>query len=213
VVLFKNSSSLTYYGYFAGKSQSGPPKLTISYNTGSGSTSSGAGADGQVTITYATSSVLVMSISPVAGTDAFGNSYPAGIMTDAINAPVVAIDPVNGGPETWHAASLVNSWANSGSGPNMQYRMLASPPATVEVIGDVNAGTLTSPTTIFTLPSGYRPAKAQAYTPIASGGGSGLTVGTSRIVFNTNGTVTATGMAGFTAGGRIFIHYFLSLDA
>jgi hypothetical protein len=95
----------------------------------------------------------------------------------------------------------------------MQYRLCASPPNTVEIIGDMSAGTLTSPTTIFTLPAGYRPTNVQSVLPIASGGGSGLVVGTSRIVINTTGTVQATGMAGFTGGGRIFIHYFISLDA
>ena len=32
IVLFKNSNSLTYYGYFAGPKQSNPPKLTIYYS-------------------------------------------------------------------------------------------------------------------------------------------------------------------------------------
>jgi hypothetical protein len=83
----------------------------------------------------------------------------------------------------------------------------------VQIVADMTAGTLTSPTTIFTLPPAYRPANPQSCLPVAAGGGAGLVVGTSRFVFNTNGTVTATGMAAFTAGGRLFLRYDLLLDA
>ena len=81
VVLFKNTNSLSYYGYFAGESQSGPPQITFNGTTGSGSTTGGTGADGQIKFTYTTASTLALSVAPVAGTDQFGNSYPAGIAT------------------------------------------------------------------------------------------------------------------------------------
>jgi hypothetical protein len=114
--------------------------------------------------------------------------------------------------DSFHAVSFQNGWSNSGSGPNMEYRFNPAN-GKVDVIGDMNAGTLTSPTTIFTLPAAYRPANQQSCLPVASGGGAGLTVGTSRFVFNANGTVTATGMAGFAAGGRLFMNYSLDLTA
>jgi hypothetical protein len=81
LVLFKNSNSLSYYGYFAGESQSGPPKLQFIGTTGSGSNQAGNGQDGQVIITYVSTASLVLSVAPVAGTDQYGNPYPAGIMT------------------------------------------------------------------------------------------------------------------------------------
>lgn len=72
-------SNLNYYGYFAGFSQSGAPSLRISYHTGAGNTTGGNGGNGQVKITYSTSQSLVASIATAAGTDQFGNAYPAGI--------------------------------------------------------------------------------------------------------------------------------------
>jgi hypothetical protein len=39
----------------------------------------GAGARGQVTFTATTSQTLIASVSPVAGTDQYGNAYPAGV--------------------------------------------------------------------------------------------------------------------------------------
>lgn len=60
--------------------------------------------------------------------------------------------------ETWHNASLLNGWTNRGVGfPKMQYRKLASPANSVQLIGEITAGTLTAGTTLFTLPANYRP--------------------------------------------------------
>ncbi len=47
---------------------------------------SGDGAAGKIVITYNSAQTLVGSISPVAGTDGFGNSYPEGIKFDNIQA-------------------------------------------------------------------------------------------------------------------------------
>jgi len=114
--------------------------------------------------------------------------------------------------DTAHAVSFQNGWSNSGSGPNMTYRFNPAN-GMVELVGDMNAGTLTSPTTIFTLPAAYRPANTHWITPIASGGGAGLTAGTSRFQINPTGTVTAVGMAAFTAGGRLFLRYSMDPNA
>jgi hypothetical protein len=81
LVVFKNSSNLAYYGYFAGASQSGPAKIQFIGTTGGGTEQAGNGQDGQAILTYVSTATLVMSISPVAGTDQYGNAYPAGIMT------------------------------------------------------------------------------------------------------------------------------------
>jgi hypothetical protein len=147
------------------------------------------------------------------GGDAIGD----GCVVPALFANAGLVGGTYGAAEVWNpvqgGVGFVNGWANSGTGPGMQYRLNAAPANTVDLIGDMSAGTLTSPTTIFTLPAAYRPASVQSCLPVASGGGAGLVVGTSRFVFNANGTVQAVGMAGFTAAGRLFLRYCLSLDA
>ena len=74
------SFNLNYYGYFYGPGgdNNQNPMLTINGHIGAGSTVAGAGQDGQVTISYVSGQVLVASISPIAGTDQFGNPFPAG---------------------------------------------------------------------------------------------------------------------------------------
>jgi hypothetical protein len=65
--------------------------------------------------------------------------------------------------ETWHAATLLNGWANTGgSDVTAQYRML--PNNTVEVIGSITGGTNADTTVLFTLPAGYLPAHLQSAT-------------------------------------------------
>jgi len=66
--------NLNYYGYF-----SSAITLEITGTIGSGSENAGDGADGKVQITYTSGQTLVASIAPAAGTDQFGNAYPAGI--------------------------------------------------------------------------------------------------------------------------------------
>lgn len=56
-------------------------------------TTGGAGAAGQVKLTWATESILVMSISSVAGTDQYGNNYTSGFAVyDASNNVVLHED-------------------------------------------------------------------------------------------------------------------------
>ena len=64
-----------WYGYF---DPSQVRLVLVGNKTVSGSQTSGAGADGKVSITYASGSTLVAAISPVASTDVFGNNFVAG---------------------------------------------------------------------------------------------------------------------------------------
>jgi len=59
-------------------------------------------------------------------------------------------------PETWHVMSLINGWATSG-GVNPQYRMIGSPPNSIQIVGNMT-GVSASSSTFFQLPSDYRPA-------------------------------------------------------
>lgn len=111
-------------------------------------------------------------------------------------------------PAPWTTATLLNSWANYGNATTpAQYRLVN--PVTVEVIGVVVAGTVTSGTTIFTLPSGY-------YDPNNSQGLLAFewVSGTAALTWfqvNINGNVTLEGSA--TAGTRYAFHAFISVDA
>lgn len=112
-----------------------------------------------------------------------------------MNVPIIA--------DTWHPMALASPWANQGgSGVPCQYRKVASPPNTVEVIGELLADSVTSGM-FATLP--YAPVHSQpffvqssttsVYTGACTTGGA-LEIGGSAIV---NGTYT--------------FHGFISLDA
>jgi hypothetical protein len=116
--------------------------------------------------------------------------------------------------EVWHALPLSNSWANSGNGPAAQYRLLASPPNTVEVIFDLNPGTVTNGTTVATLPAGYHPASAQTIACVIPSGVPTTTWPSPRLSIGAaSGAIACQGMAGMTAAGRVAVHAFISLDA
>lgn len=68
-------------------------------------------------------------------------------------------------PETWHALTLLNSWVNTAG--TAQYRLL--PTGDVQVIGQINGGTVGSGTSIGTLPIGYRPAHTNEVACTVSG--------------------------------------------
>lgn len=78
--------------------------------TGSGSSSSGGtGARGQVLITYQTGQSRVFSISPVAGTDVFGEAFPSGISTDFIQADAVVTNLITADNPRVHAYDSVGN--------------------------------------------------------------------------------------------------------
>lgn len=124
---------------------------------------------------------------------------------------VVAI--VSGAAETWHSLTPGNSWANSGAGPDLQYRMVASPPNSVEVIGDLTPGTITNGTVIATLPSGYVPATTQTI-PVVVPNGTPTTPGAMRLAASSGtGTIICEQLSGITGSDRVAFHAFISLDA
>jgi hypothetical protein len=115
----------------------------------------------------------------------------------------------SGAIETWHALTPGNSWSNSGSGPDLQYRMLASPPNTVEIIGDLATGTVTNGTVIATLP--YT-ANSNQVIAVTLPSGTPTSINNCRLFYTaSSGTIACEGMAGLS--GRVAIHAFISLDA
>jgi hypothetical protein len=148
----------------------------------------------------------------ILGTGQFGTTDISAVPILAVGGEIYYAEPGAAGgdlvAETWHALTPGNGWTNSGSGPDLQYRMLASPPNTVEIIGDLDAGTLTNNTTIATVP--HVPASTQAFA--AAYPGTPPTSTSARLYVDSGtGVLACSGMAGLS--GRVAFHTFISLDA
>ena len=77
-------------------------------------------------------------------------------------APGSGTSPTNPATvETWHTMSLSNSWANVAGFAAAKYRLIASPPNTVEIIGAINAAAASS-ASFFTLPAAVPSTKQRA---------------------------------------------------
>jgi hypothetical protein len=114
--------------------------------------------------------------------------------------------------ETWHAMSpLLNSWANQAAPVvQAQYRKVASPPNSVEVIGGLNAAAATA-ITFFTLPAGYRPASAQTFGAVGTFSGA---VALNNVIFGQCDTAGNLSIQQRTASATgVNFHGFISLDA
>lgn len=78
-------------------------------------------------------------------------------LTGATIAATSIVGIVSNAAETWHTPTLINNFTQAT--PALQYRMLASPPNTVQLYGWITSGATTaSGTAICQLPAGYRPA-------------------------------------------------------
>lgn len=86
---------------------------------------------------------------------------------------------------TWINLTLQNGWVNyGGTEPNAGYTKIGRE---VRLRGIIKNGTTTSNVTVFTLPSGYRPATKAYSVTLCSGNGS------LRVLINTDGTVNLQG--------------------
>ena len=187
---------LYYYGYFNGaiNSNSGPV-MTIIGTTGSGFNTAGNGSDGQVKITYASSSSIVFALSAVAGSDANGNSYGVGY-----TGPTQNFNPSTGNtPETWHTLTPASGFTNQ-SGQPLQYMLDSNGIVHINGVITCSSGTAEgSPVTLFTIPAGWRPNRTcfahWDYFPYSAAN----EAGSRYVTINTSGTVTA----GFAAATTI----------
>jgi hypothetical protein len=157
---------LTYYGSFAGAGQPGAPVLTVVGHTGAAPIIAGDGADGEVRITYSTQGPAVGAIQPSVTTDAAGNALAAGFTGQAS-----AIQPGSSPAvvETWHTASLANSWTGT-----LSYKLL--PHDSVMISGLVTApGGVANPSLVNTaLASAYQPNSTQYLGCVEDPGGAHL---------------------------------------
>lgn len=85
---------------------------------------------------------------------------------------------------SWTAPTLLNSWVNFSGTHTSGYRKNSF--GVVELRGTIKDGTATDTTTLFNLPSGYRPATDRNFAVAASGGPVMISV-------QTNGDVKAQG--------------------
>ena len=192
----------SYYGSFAGAGDTGTPVLTIVGHTGAALIHSGDGADGEVRISYVTNGVAVAGIMPAAATDDAGHDFAAGY-TGQTTAFQPGSSPAN--VETWHT---VSSFSNNWAGTNVEYRLM--PFNAVWVIGILDPSGVTGvfPSTVFTLPAGYRPASTQDHTP-----GFHASAGASAGIFyraQTSGAIQVFNAA--TTSGALIADFFISLD-
>jgi hypothetical protein len=59
---------------------------------------------------------------------------------------------------SWASMTLLNGWTNVGSAEvTAQYRLVPSPPNTLQIVGEIVAGTITDGTVIANLNDGFRP--------------------------------------------------------
>jgi hypothetical protein len=104
-----------------------------------------------------------------------------------------------GSAETWHTPTLQNGWSSFGSGyVPARYRLIASPPDSMQIEGLIGGGTATPGTVLFNLPVGYRPAYAQRTLLYAFGGGLNISTETVAAEIATNGDVTLRGSTNAT---------------
>jgi hypothetical protein len=76
-------------------------------------------------------------------------------------SPLYAVQPgTTVTQEAWHPMTLANGWTQAAGNVTCQYRLVASPPNSVQVVGAASFAAATS-ATLWTAPAGYQPASQQ----------------------------------------------------
>lgn len=141
--------NLNYYGYF----DPSQVRMTITGQIGTGgSETSGQGADGKVSFSYASSQSMVFALAPQAGTDPNGNNFDIGY-TGPVNVFDPNASPAN--PEGWHSATLINGWTKQGFA---RYKLIGYKLMLIQV--QMNDSSATSGT-FMNMPTGYTASQSQ----------------------------------------------------
>lgn len=185
------SLDLWNYGYFQGNKGAGGPRVTIHSHKGTtGSYIAGNGNTGQAIISYQTSSGFVGAASPVAGTDANGNTYGAGF-----TGPIQGLQPGSSPQvlETPHTVSYLNSWTKAGTSLDLQYMLM--PDGRVHLSGRLLVpGSPSNPSEICVIgTSAYWPFRQTGFT-VVEHGGSPYAATPHFCVIGTNGTLNVYGV-------------------
>ena len=173
-----------------------------------GGATGGPGGAGITQITYTlpggTALLASMTSQPVTDTD--GNVAPAGFQ-----GQLVAVKPGTSPsvPETWHTMTLLNGWTATSGNVTPKYRLVGSPPSTVEVIGAIHHSGATG-ATFCQLPAGYRPVSQQQI-PCGTAGATTWSNNTPFIQCDSSGNLSGQGEPPSTVD--MVFHGFISLDA
>ena len=158
--------------YGSGGDNAQNPLITVTWHTGTAPVQAGAGADGQVKITYTTPGPLTVALQPAAGTEPAGNAFAQGY-----TGPVTAFQP-GASPsvaETWHAITTDAGWSSVAGYSIPQYRLTAQ--GDLQLAGNANAGSvLTANKTLNAsnpLPAAYRPNNTRLFRSFSGPGGRG----------------------------------------
>lgn len=165
-----------WYGYFYGgiNTYYPIPTLTLTGTTGA-TVTGGAGSDGQVRITYTPpTTALVAAVQPAATTDAAGNALAAGVTvapSAGTTSGIVAVQPGSSPAvlETWHAVTGGVGYQNSWTDTTLKGQYKLTGDNCVHIVGTLVPGVTTNGTTMFTLPTAYRPNK-QVCAPVGAQG-------------------------------------------
>lgn len=164
-----------------------------------------AGSDGQVTVAYAASGLLVCALAPRAATggDALGSSWSAGY-----TGPVQAIHPSSNPAtaETWTTISNPSGWSGA-----IRVRLLAELNmcfldlrCTFTALGSKTSTTITS-----SWPTAYRPANSQTL-PAVETNNSAAAAPQPSVYVGSGGTTTAYNLDTGTTGLDCHCAYYLS---
>src|SRR6516165_648738 len=158
--------------YGSGGDNAQNPLITVTWHTGTAPVQAGAGADGQVKITYTTPGPMTVALQPAAGTEPAGNAFAQGY-----TGPVTAFQP-GASPsvaETWHAITTDAGWSSVAGYSIPQYRLTAQ--GDLQLAGNANAGSvLTANKTLNAsnpLPAAYRPNNTRLFRSFSGPGGRG----------------------------------------
>jgi len=112
------------------------------------------------------------------------------------------------GVEVWHSMSLLNSWANAAGNTAARYRLVASPPNSVEIQGVIDATAATN-SRFFTLPAGYVPTGVGGYGCGANGSVSANQ--SPQVRWDASGNLS---VGSFTVGAAaaVWVNGFINLD-
>lgn len=207
-------TDLYNYGYFYGGGGSASPSLmpalTINFTTGgAGSFTGGTGGNGQIVITYTTNAntTLNASVSPIATTDAGGNTIPIGVMTSNMVAIQPSSSPVI--PEVWHDLTLTASYVQFTGRPLAVKLLPFNMVAISGQFANTGTGSLAN-TTVATVTTPYRPARAEGI-PIGFTATGDTFIG-SYIEIETNGNILMESFNPSGTTGHIVVNGIYPLD-
>jgi len=112
--------------------------------------------------------------------------------------------------DTWHPFVFENGWhASSAAAVSGQYRLVSSPSNSVQIVGEILAGTVANDTTVTTVPQRFRPLRIVSF-PVATNPHPTTAVVGPLMQLKPSGILT---IWGAPAGSGVYINAIVPLDA